>query len=491
MRFLSANKMSRGLTDRWHVRIVARRPVRSVCDAVALPDARIAMSLWRILSLLAVISLLSPSVFAQRPVLGPPETRGAVVNAGARGVELGKPIILASYQPEVSTIMPTPAELGSAPEGPSSMPSLDGSCCEPCSVCGPPGRVWSSFEWLYWVTSGQPVPVLATAALPNTPRDVAGIPGLPTTATLFGGERVNNDWRNGFRATAGFWCDEAQTCGIELDFLFLERSRTPFGIASEGSSIITRPFFNVTTLRPDVELVSFPGILAGSLAIDATNRVIGGGVNLLKNLCCDPCSRTDLILGYRYLNVADSLTITENLYALPESNVPRGTQFRIVDQFKTSNNFHGGVIGLATEQARGPFFIGLRATVALGTNYQITTINGSTTVLVPGSLPVTYPGGLLTQVTNIGRYTSSQFAVLPEVGIKLGVQLTPNARVYAGYNFLYLSNVVRAGDQIDPRVNTTLLPPPTAYSGLPLPTYQRQTTDFWMQGISLGAELRF
>lgn len=457
--------------------------------------------LKRILGGVAIALGASASASAQTPGFAPP-VQGEVVHANvpakSRGAVLGKPIILASTKPDYDALMPTAADLGTVPDArgpgaPLSAPfNVDAPCDDSCQVCGPNGRVWGSLEYLYWVTSGQPVPVLATAAEPGTAQSVAGILGVPTTRALFGGERVNNDWRNGARGTAGMWLDDAQTCGIEFDFLYLERSRTPFGVGSNGTDIITRPFFNASTMAPDTELVSFPGIVGGSINIDTTNRVIGGSVSFLNNLCCGPCSRTDLILGYRYLNVSDTVTITENLEALPGSSVPAGTQLRIRDQFKTSNNFHGGVIGFATEEARGHFFIGLRATVALGDNYQTTEINGYTTTITPGATtPTTLPGGLLAQTTNIGRYTSHNFAVMPEIGLKFGVQLTPNARLYGGYNFLYLSNVARAGDQIDLRVNTSLLPPSSGLVGFPVPSYERKATDFWMQGVTFGAELRF
>ena len=58
--------------------------------------------------------------------------------------------------------------------------------------------------------------------------------------------------------------------------------------------------------------------------------------------------------------------------------------------------------------------------------------------------------------SNIGHFSQSQFAVVPEIGVKLGYQLTPNLRLQAGYNFLFWSNVVRPGQQIDTSVNPNL-----------------------------------
>jgi hypothetical protein len=51
--------------------------------------------------------------------------------------------------------------------------------------------------------------------------------------------------------------------------------------------------------------------------------------------------------------------------------------------------------------------------------------------------------------------------VVPEVGVKVGYQVTPHLRAQVGYDFLYWSDVVRPGSQIDPLINTNLIPPAT------------------------------
>jgi hypothetical protein len=105
-----------------------------------------------------------------------------------------------------------------------------------------------------------------------------------------------------------------------------------------------------------------------------------------------------------------------------------------------------------------------------------------------GAAPV--PGGVLAVQSNIGHYRNSRFAVLPEVGVHAGYQLTPALRVFAGYTFVYLSDVVRAAEQIDLTINPNQLPP--AVPGGPAqPAFQFQHTSFWAHGIQLGMELRY
>lgn len=382
------------------------------------------------------------------------------------------------------------------PAVPAVSPALDPAQCPPdlgpCDwLCGPPGRAWVSGEWLYWVASGQSLPPLVTASPPGTPRNLAGVLGGPGTATLFGGRRANNDWRSGFRLTAGTWLDDAQTLGVAADFFFLGSSRDRFAAASDGSAILARPFVNALTGGPDAQLVSFPGVVAGAITADAKSDFIGAGAFLTGNLCCGPCGRADLLLGYRFLNLRDQLTVGENLTALPGDVLPAGTQFLITDRFRTDNDFHGVPIGISAEQRFGSFFAAVRSSVALGVSHQTTTIDGSTAIALPGGPPVAFPGGVLTQATNIGRYTHDAFAVVPEVGVRAGAQVTSGLRVFVGYNFLYWSSVARAGDQIDLRVNPNHIPPAGPLGGPALPAFVPVRTGFWMQGISVGAEWRF
>src|SRR5207253_2324930 len=85
-------------------------------------------------------------------------------------------------------------------------------------------------------------------------------------------------------------------------------------------------------------------------------------------------------------------------------------------------------------------------------------ITGFTQNTLPGTAPVTAAGGLLAQSTNIGNHSRDSFAVVPELGVTLAYQVTSGVKLSVGYSALYLSEVVRPGDQIDPGVNPNLVP---------------------------------
>ena len=59
-----------------------------------------------------------------------------------------------------------------------------------------------------------------------------------------------------------------------------------------------------------------------------------------------------------------------------------------------------------------------------------------------------------------------------------------------GYSFVYWSDVVLAGNQIDRNVNASQFAG-GPLNGVALPGVKFQETDFWVQGISTGAEFRW
>ena len=75
--------------------------------------------------------------------------------------------------------------------------------------------------------------------------------------------------------------------------------------------------------------------------------------------------------------------------------------------------------------------------------------------MASASRPVLPLKEFFTQTTNIGQQTRNQFEVVPEVQVRGGYNVTSNLRLFAGYDFLYMSRVVRPGDQIDTTLNLT------------------------------------
>jgi hypothetical protein len=207
--------------------------------------------------------------------------------------------------------------------------------------------------------------------------------------------------------------------------------------------------------------------------------------------CVDACgnqrsiqrtSRVDWLLGYRYVRLREGLAIREDLTSL---GVPGDID--IIDSFRTVNHFHGVDIGVIWDGTWGAWSLEMLGKLALGNAEQEVRIYGETRF---SGDPIVHPGGLLTQQSNIGTYRRNVFAVVPELGLTLGLRLTPRLRATLGYSFLYLSRVARPGEQIDRDVDTDQLavrgvPPPPAPVGA-RPEFVFRDADFWAQGLNVG-----
>jgi hypothetical protein len=196
--------------------------------------------------------------------------------------------------------------------------------------------------------------------------------------------------------------------------------------------------------------------------------------------------RYEVLLGYRTVSLADSVSITENLNAI----TPAGA-FLLNDSFRTNNEFHGIDLGMAMQWRRGRWTTDLQSRVAFGNTHSSVGIAGNTQI-TSGTNTQNFNGGLLAQRTNIGNYDQDFFSVVPEIGITLGYDLTPNLRVLVGYSLLYWSRVARAGDQISLDVNPNLIPPEAVpFTGPLRPAFSFVETDFWAYGVNAGIEGRF
>ncbi|MGB6045079.1 MAG: BBP7 family outer membrane beta-barrel protein, partial [Pirellulales bacterium] len=188
----------------------------------------------------------------------------------------------------------------------------------------------------------------------------------------------------------------------------------------------------------------------------------------------------------RYMRLDESLLITEDLDAFSV-----GTQFDIFDNFDTETQFHGVDIGFIYEYHRCRWSLDLLGKIAFGNNNQQVSIDGGTTISA-GGISDEFTGGLLAQRTNIGNFERDKFAVIPEFGATLGYRLTDNIKLTMGYSLVYWNNVARPGNIIDRTVNPNLLPPEAVpFSGPLRPAFAFNDTDFWAQGLSWGAELRW
>lgn len=359
-------------------------------------------------------------------------------------------------------------------------------------------------ENLLWWMSGLDIPILATT---NPNPGSFGFLGEPGTVSILGPGTFLGSSRQGFRVRGGLWLNEGGALGVDGSVFVLGRRSAEVTFNSDRFPLITRPVFspNIRPNQPNEvigqvgEAVAVPGILRGSLTVEATSLLWGADANLRKCIYHSCDASVLWYVGYRNLNLNESLTITENILVIgPGGNRvlipdPIGTYIAVRDHFATANRFHGGQLGVMWERRWGVFSVNARASVALGATSQKLTIFGAQTRTRPGQLPLTYSGGLLAAGPNLGTFNRNEFSVVPEITLNLGYWLTPYLKAFVGYNFLFWSNVIRPGEQIDPVVDLTFVPnaPVVPFSGQYRPRPLFRQSDLWVTGLQLGLEWRW
>jgi hypothetical protein len=390
-----------------------------------------------------------------------------------------------------------------------SAPSISYNSCDPCDA----QRLWLSADYLLWWLKAQPNPTpLVTVASPaDTAAAVAflngtsavpvaaGAAGRPGTQVLFGDHSVDLNAFNGMRFGGGYWFGDERRCGLEGSFFLLERRSNLFVAGSDatGSPLIARPIFDTLTGMQIAEATSIPGFVAGMTSVATSSRLFGWEVNTAYNAVRDCNLRVDLLAGFRALDLNEGMVIQDSLNQLVPgfltfggAAIPTGSTLTDFDSFRTANHFWGPQFGTRFDWYSGRFHANVLTKLAMGVTEQIVSINGGTAVVGPGgTVTASAPGGILALPTNINRYTRDHFTVVPEIGLNLGYQITKHLEARIGYTFLYWSSVARPGNQIDPKVNSGLIPSDPIFGtagGGARPAFNFVGSDFWAQGINLG-----
>jgi Putative beta barrel porin-7 (BBP7) len=349
---------------------------------------------------------------------------------------------------------------------------------------------YAQADYLLWLVKNGPSP-LPLAAL--------GAVGQP----LFGGDNFDYGLFNGLRVSVGQWCGEDGQIGVEFRGLILEQRTDSFRTqsAADGLPVLTRPFLDALDGGPSALVVSSPALASGAIAVTTNSQLWGGEINGLWRLAESEGLRWHLLGGFRHFSLEEDLSVVS------VSRLPAGrtapfaggaltgpASLVVADRFFAASHFYGGQFGSQLEWQSGRLIARLSGQVALGTTRQIADQTGGSVGAPAAGLARFAAGGLLVTPTNTGHFATDRFAVLPEVGAQVGYQFTRHMAAFVGYNFLYLSSVVRAGDQIDPVVNPRQLPASLQFGtpgGPARPAVLLNPTGFWAQGVNFGLVRRY
>jgi hypothetical protein len=379
--------------------------------------------------------------------------------------------------------------------------------------------VWFQGDYLLWWIQRGPLatPLVTTDPSQGVAKGSGGLAN-PTTQVLLGGHGIDFGLFSGGRLCAGYALGDG--LGVEVGGFLLEQQDHGMSIASDrnGNPFLLRPIVNTDANNLNAGIViSLPlssalalGATAantGSLRVNNPSRLWGAEALATADVCDTGNTQVTGLVGVRYLDLreaTDILTdITDTAAGITFGGVrdTPGDTLILVDRFRTQNRFYGGQVGLRGETRWRALVLSTDARVSLGDTQQTIAIAGNTTRLgVMGGTQV-LPGGWLALPSNSGSFDHDRFAVVPEVNVSLGWDVTSWLRLSVGYQFLYWSNVVRPGDQLVPVASAGAKTPPPfgqvpTFPGFgpgaaPVPPVPDHTTGFWAQGLNFGVSFRF
>ncbi len=362
-------------------------------------------------------------------------------------------------------------------------------------------RFWIRTDYLLWWNKSGPLsaPLVTQGSINDS---IPGALGQPGTQVLYGANGIDFRALSGLRVESGAWLNEDRTLGMESGFFLVGTNAARFSAFSDanGNQIIARPVIDAVSATESSYGDSSPGAFSGGATVTNTSALFSWDINGAINFVRTDQFRMDGLLGFRYLNLFESLRIEDQLSPLVDNSltflgqpIDASSSLRDMDSFRTINNFYGGQVGTRMTWLLDRWVLTATGKLALGASQEKVIIRGAT-ALSSSDGSVTYiPGGVLATSANIGDYERTSFAVVPEVGLNLGFHITPRWLVRVGYSFIYWSNVARPGNQVNRLVSPNLVPTDPSYgtAGPNAPAFQFQTSSYWAQGINLGFEFDF
>jgi hypothetical protein len=372
-------------------------------------------------------------------------------------------------------------------------PAYDGEDCFTTKHC------WFSPEYLYWRPKS---PQLALPLVTSSTSGGAGLPGDEDTITVIG--RASLDpipkFRSGMRFSAGC-CDTASGLFVEGSVFGLEESDTERTVASDGTTVLARPFFNSADGgSPSVFLVAFPGAFAGDVTVTTYLRFRGASGHFGCQLCENDCCAVDFLVGGCFLQLNEKFGIIDRTTALQDGlgfflgqEVATGDIRVRNDRFEGRNEFYGPQIGIRAEACCGPLVFKVKGLLAAGRSVSELNVTGDSSLVQGGVVTATTPGGLLALSSNSGRFRHDEVVLVPQVELSIGLEVCETVRVFAGYSFIWWRDVVRAAEQIPTQINPSFVPtsPNFGAGGLAAPFPSGDTSSFYVHGLNAGIAVRF
>jgi hypothetical protein len=332
-------------------------------------------------------------------------------------------------------------------------------------------QFFGRLDFLYWAVKDAPIPTLVVS-------QETGPLGPPAPITLLS-DSISYDPLPGVRVLAGLWFDMSGTVGAEgSGFYFGQHTVSQSFTGNDaGLPFLAIPFVDTQTGETAVVISNPLTNNGGFISASETIRFGGANLDFVFNQCRTPNRETNYLLGFRTLYLEEILALRTRTHPLGGFLLFRN------DSFQTRNFFYGGELGARSIFRKEICFLEVTGKVAVGNNLENVTILGVNRFRSKDSI-----GGIFAQPSNIGSYSRNQLVVAPEAQVRLGLELSDHLKVSLGYDVLWMSSVARPGDQIDRQIGPGFRDNPDR------PFFDEaaiRNDTFWVQGASLGLEIRY
>ena len=148
------------------------------------------------------------------------------------------------------------------------------------------------------------------------------------TVILDGNDAILKDVTAGGRFTIGTWLDDCQDRSLILRGWFAGDETHRFSTDQTVTTVIARPFFNVSddqAAEHDTQLVAFPARSDGSISVRGDSSVYGADVSVRQEWWNSLGLNIDLLYGYQFMRMDESLGISSFSTSLDDDFAPVGS----------------------------------------------------------------------------------------------------------------------------------------------------------------------
>lgn len=390
---------------------------------------------------------------------------------------------------------------------------------------------WIDGEYLLWRIKNNPIPIpLVTSASYADP--LPGAIGQPHTRVVLGEKSIDMGWMQGFQVDAGAWIKH--NIGIEGSYFLLPTVSQTKSLSTSGnlgSPNYAVPIFDVSGVFglngvPGETIFILPGPFMSDPGFSATyilhltSQLQSAELNGLYRIINKKNFQFECSGGFRWLQLYEKLLFKANSLAVPGSIFGHAF-YNTRDRFETTNNFLAGQLNIDARYRTKKWHLDALLKGALGAVLQKVKIEGSSQTSngnlffeTMGTGNTILPGGIFAEPSNIGSHRKSPMAWSFETKVKTGYAITKHIEIHLGYTFLWISRVLRPGNQIDRKINSTrtaladasratvgIGPGPIPFGGPPGPAPAAsgpvrpkalfRSATFWAQGLDAGIQFNF